>query len=519
MNDKLKKIINNFDVISFDIFDTLLVSVFLNNGDKFDYIAKFKDLPNFKMARIKAENQARCIKQIKSNKTIEDISLLEIYNCLADKYKALIDVEKKLDFRSWQKNVELYEIYHYALSQNKKIIIVSDTYYDANFLSYLLNTNGYIGFEYIFSSSDIGKMKSTGNLYKYIIRSLNIKAREILHIGNNKKVDFDKALENGLNAFHYPSTRMDKLKHNNPSLLEFYDKHSAYLSPIIGIQLLNAENITDYWEKLGYNVGGVLCYFFLLSIIQTANAKDISDIFFIARDCYIFSKISKNFFDKNIPHFHYIYANRNINKLYNKAEIKDNEFSKYINSCSLKGNRILVVDTCAKTFSAQTLITKYLKDIYVEGLYLSVKHNDSIKHSTLTSYDWENFHLFNWNFVEFLLSSCEKPIVDIKNLKPVYQSDIDKNEKIRLKLYKRLYKGNLRFMIDFHKIFFDFPLYMPMDIILQFIGVFWNNLTDIDKENLSKVKHPIDSNQKTYISILNPKKDFFELLYTKIKKR
>ena len=74
-------------------------------------------------------------------------------------------------------------------------------------------------------------------------------------------------------------------------------------------------------------------------------------------------------------------------------------------------------------------------------------------------------------------------------------------------------------MFDFHKIFFDFPLYMPMDIILQFIGVFWNNLTDIDKENLSKVKHPIDSNQKTYISILNPKKDFFELLYTKIKKR
>lgn len=64
--------------------------------------------------------------------------------------------------------------------------------------------------------------------------------------------------------------------------------------------------------------------------------------------------------------------------------------------------------------------------MHIEGLYLSVKQNNSINYSTLTSYDWENFNLFNWNFIEFLLSSSERPIVDIKDLKPVYQSDIDK---------------------------------------------------------------------------------------------
>ena len=176
-----------------------------------------------------------------------------------------------------------------------------------------------------------------------------------------------------------------------------------------------------------------------------------------------------------------------------------------------------MVDTCAKTFSAQTLIEKYLKDMHIEGLYLSVKQNNSINYSTLTSYDWENFNLFNWNFIEFLLSSSERPIVDIKDLKPVYQSDIDKNEELRLKLYKHLYVGNMKFMTDFHEMFSEASLCVPMDIIFEFIGVFWDNLTETDKVNLSKIRHPVDSHQNTYVSILNPKKDFAKLLRARIK--
>lgn len=516
MNDEIKKIINNFNVVSFDIFDTLLVSSFIDNNDKFDYIAVLKNIPDFKNLRIKAENKARCLKQIKSDKVIEDVALTEIYNYLSEEYLDLIDLEKQLDLMSLRKNKELYEIYNYALSQNKKIIIVSDSYYDSKFLKYLLNKNGYNGFERIFSSSDIGKMKSTGNLFKYVVSSLSIEPGKIVHIGDNKKADFEKALENGLRAFHYSSAK-DKLKKFNPAILNFYNKYRAYFSPIIGLQLLKGENITNYWERLGYNIGGVLCYFFLQSVIQTVKKNKISDVFFIARDCYIFSKISENFFGENCPRFHYIYVNRNINKLYNNTVLESNEFSRYIKSINLKGERILVVDTCAKTFSAQTLIEKYLKDMHIEGLYLSVKHNNSINYSTLTSYNWENFNLFNWNFIEFLLSSCERPIVDIKDLKPVYQSDIDKNEELRLKLYKHLYVGNMKFMTDFHEMFSEASLCVPMDIIFEFIGVFWDNLTETDKVNLSKIRHPVDSHQNTYVSILNPKKDFAKLLRARIK--
>ena len=75
MNDEIKKIINNFNVVSFDIFDTLLVSSFIDNNDKFDYIAVLKNIPDFKNLRIKAENKARCLKQIKSDKVIEDVAL------------------------------------------------------------------------------------------------------------------------------------------------------------------------------------------------------------------------------------------------------------------------------------------------------------------------------------------------------------------------------------------------------------------------------------------------------------
>ena len=139
MNDELKKIIDNFNVVSFDIFDTLLVRSFIDNNDKFDYIAVLKNIPDFKNLRIKAENKARCLKQIKSDKVIEDVALTEIYNYLSEEYLDLITLEKQLDLMSLRKNNELYEIYNYALSQNKKIIIVSDSYFiTCNFFNYTI---------------------------------------------------------------------------------------------------------------------------------------------------------------------------------------------------------------------------------------------------------------------------------------------------------------------------------------------------------------------------------------------
>ena len=87
-------------MVSFDIFDTLLVRSFIDNNDKFDYIAVLKNIPDFKNLRIKAENKARCLKQIKSDKVIEDVALTEIYNYLSEEYLDLITLEKQLDLMS-----------------------------------------------------------------------------------------------------------------------------------------------------------------------------------------------------------------------------------------------------------------------------------------------------------------------------------------------------------------------------------------------------------------------------------
>ena len=75
----------------------------------------------------------------------------------------------------------------------------------------------------------------------------------------------------------------------------------------------------------------------------------------------------------------------------------------------------------------------------------------------------------------------------------------------------------MKFMTDFHEMFSEASLFVPMDIIFEFIGVFWDNLTETDKVNLSKIRHQVDSHQNTYVSILNPKKDFAKLLRARIK--
>lgn len=518
MLEELKKLVDEHIIISFDIFDTLLINLFLTDEDKFDYIEKLKNAEGFKSARLRSENKARALQQIKSNKTVEDISLEEIYNHLDSKYQEFINLEKALDLQTMRKNAEIFEIYNYALAQNKKIIITSDTYYDSKYLTKLLNQNGYSGFSYIFTSNETGKMKATGNLYKHIIQNLEISSDKILHIGDNILADIEKAIQNNISTYHYPSKRKFFLENKiNPALMEFYKKYPAYISPILGLQMQRQDILSNYWENLGYSIGGVLCYFFLKTVLQIAKNKNLTDIFFIARDCYIFSKIPQEILEENIPKLHYVYVNRNIKKLYENQENTTNEFKKYLHSISLKGNRIAVVDTCAKTFSAQILIQDYLKEKYIEGIYLSAKNNPAINYTMLTSYDWENFKLFNWNFVEFLLSSPENPIIDIKDNKPVYISELDEQENIRIELYKKLYIGNMKFISSYNKIFKDFLLDIPLDIIFQYISIFWNNMSQEDKQHLSKIKHPVDSHQKTYISIVNPCKDLSDILRARIK--
>ena len=160
-NEEVKKVIDDCDVISFDIFDTLLLRPYYEPHDVFRHLERLNDAPGFYESRKNAEAVAR---QVYSEK--EDICFSQIYEFIEDKYKSLKEKELDLESKILFQNQFMKEIYDYCLEKGKKVIIVSDMYLSKDFLENVLKRNGYTGFEKLFVSSEFGKMKYSGNLFR-----------------------------------------------------------------------------------------------------------------------------------------------------------------------------------------------------------------------------------------------------------------------------------------------------------------------------------------------------------------
>lgn len=221
---KLSIIDPAIDVVSFDIFDTLLVRPFFEPTDLFEilsnHVAEYLDLHDkidFKQLRIDAERIARD-KQWQKNSMVEDITLDDIYSSLAE-----ISVISKIDL-DWIKKKELElelelcqernfakQLFELALYCGKRVIITSDMYLPREQLEAMLTKLGYIGYERLYISCETQLTKSSGNLFKHIVGDLSVQPDRILHVGDTWHSDIENADKNGFKVLFLPKT-VDLLK-------------------------------------------------------------------------------------------------------------------------------------------------------------------------------------------------------------------------------------------------------------------------------------------------------------------
>ena len=224
-------------VVSFDVFDTLLVRPVAGEDDKFRLLdAKFGELSDaqisFGKLRTLAERTLRRrilrgenpfredspfrrdFSSRKESGTTEDVTLEEIYSVLQDDFLLPPDVagimlreEYRLEKRLCRARESGRYLFEKAGRAGYRIIVTSDMYLSAEQIGELLSENGYGGMEKIFVSSEYRKMKRTGSLYRVIPEVLGVKPCEILHIGDDREADVRMAEESGLRALWLPKTR------------------------------------------------------------------------------------------------------------------------------------------------------------------------------------------------------------------------------------------------------------------------------------------------------------------------
>ncbi len=305
--DKLKNKIIESDIVSFDIFDTLLLRNVLYPTDIFkvvelEYYKQTKTSIKFYDLRIKAEELAR------QNSNEEDILFDEIYYFIEKELGSVTSVVKKIEIELEKKflipNHDIKGLYEFARNLGKKIYIISDMYLPSEIMSELLELNGYRDYDQLFISGEVKRSKATGSLYTYIKQQEQINdASKWLHIGDNLQSDIIKAESHGIQTYYYKKlSEREKISHT----------HTLADSIIRAIQI-NHKYINqnqEYWYRFGVDIVSPI-YIGLMNWLKGhIQVKD--NIYFLARDGYIINKLYQILKERypDLPEGKYLYASR-----------------------------------------------------------------------------------------------------------------------------------------------------------------------------------------------------------------
>lgn len=320
--EKIKKRIDKYEYVSFDIFDTLIKRNVNKPSDIFNLTAKKYEIennvviPNYKELRINAEIKAAQLAE-GNEPNIDDIfNQIEIN----DKYniERLKEIEIELEKTLCQKNKYFYPIYDYCIKQNKKIIITTDMYLNKKYIEELLKIVGISGYQYLFVSNEIKLNKHRGNIYPCILKKLNISAKQIIHIGDSKRADYIMPRLSKIDSVLIPKQIHNLRYYNIEDLSKIEKEDYDIICTFVNNNMPIHKNI---YYQIGYEILGILLYGYTKWLIEELSKRKIEKIFFLAREGNMLKKAFDKINHTNIQS-HYLYVSRRSTRV---ALLKDIE--------------------------------------------------------------------------------------------------------------------------------------------------------------------------------------------------
>lgn len=541
---KFYNLINDVDVISFDIFDTLLIRPYSEPKDLFLHLEKLFNKENFCSKRVIAEKAAR-LEQCSD----EDIEFNEIYKKLHKQYIDLEKTELDLEAQVLKPNPLILNIYKIAVESGKTIIATSDMYLSEDFLRNILEKNGFLAVSKIYVSSKYKKCKGSKNLFKVVLDDMQLPSQKVLHVGDSLSVDYFRAKECGLKSIVIPKItdlneklwikRLEKIKKDS-NLLEISVLNSFFARYFYKNK--------KYWQRIGYCLGGPFVVAYLQKIIELSKKNNIDTLLFVSRDGYILREAYNIFAGDKLLDNHYVYAPRIMDlkcfldyknvpdylqsllsiaknicpkiseipkdykeaqKLFNEyksdlepwAENNKKEYSDYLYSLGIRGNRIATVDMTTGAFSSLSFLTKFFKEKLIMGFF-SCAFGESVKFDYHIFYNklLGNKDTAMVNLSEFLITAPELPCVDMVDKSPVFM-DINKYEQKKLDVYPEIMEGILDFVREYKDVFGEFELRFSPETVIDLWNSFLATPCFKDKKYFSTLYHAEDPCSQKYQSL------------------
>ncbi len=297
--EKLLREIDSHDVISFDIFDTILMRRTYEPADIFSMVdmETQEEMPHA-FSHMREESTKELLETCNPD-------LYQIYEHMGRKYGLSRQLCSTLLNRELEKEREALTVRErmkacteYCLRAGKPWFLVSDMYLPPEILKEFLDRFGIAGYEEIIVSCRHNMSKTQG-LFG-VLREKAGKA-SCLHIGDSKEADYDAPKKSGIDAFLImPAVRMMEISSWNRVLTHVDGSGSRVMAGLLAAEVFNDPFALYHSqgkpevlraEQFGFLFVGPLMVSFLVWLFGVLSQKSEGLVLFAARDGWMVQKM------------------------------------------------------------------------------------------------------------------------------------------------------------------------------------------------------------------------------------
>lgn len=296
------------NVVSFDLFDTLVTRIVYSYTDIFDLVdirlkEKKIDIFDFSKNRLQAEKELSKKGSPSLTQIYDEVLKRTGSNMISA--RELASLEMEVDISCIVARKEMCGLLGELITSGKTVVITTDCYYSKKEVDTILEKAGISGLDNVFVSSEYGTLKSQ-NLFDVVKESYP--CYKILHIGDDSYADIEKAHEHGVDGFkiYSGSELIDCLGglslEDEVSSLTDRVKMGLFISEVFNTPFVFEDEDRVLSIDSAFGVGNVFCAPMMTDFIywlnRISNQENYNQILFCSRDGYLpiklFDKISSH---------------------------------------------------------------------------------------------------------------------------------------------------------------------------------------------------------------------------------
>lgn len=313
----LSEKIEKADVVSFDLFDTLLMRKIFSYTDLFDLMErKLKGqgiyIPDFARLRLFSE------KELSKDHAPK---LVEIYEEVLRRAGGgfitageLAELEWELDCSVLLPRSSVCSIFTETVHKGKRVVITTDSYYCENQIRQILSMFKLEGYERLLVSCDRETSKTQG-LFGFLKEMSGGDAGAILHIGDDETADVEYAIKNGIDTFriYSGSDLFDMLGGlgAEKEIISLSDRIKAglFISRMFNDPFVFGEGDRKLTVSDAFDIGYLFCApmitDFTVWLSKKVRQENISQILFCARDGFLVGRLFRKI-DRKTRSFYFL---------------------------------------------------------------------------------------------------------------------------------------------------------------------------------------------------------------------